>query len=91
MTFLTKFIDEVDVTVKQTHEFRSLIKDYKLATSKFSKSAEQEFLTNLKFEQKQQIFRDVSSGITYQIDLTNFRPQGGSVVCKGQVKKGSNL
>lgn len=40
MSFLSKFVDEVDGTIKQTHEFRQLIKNYKLATSKFSKSAE---------------------------------------------------
>lgn len=37
---MLKFIDEVNSSVKQTHEYKQIIMDFKMATSRFSKAME---------------------------------------------------
>ena len=57
---MSKFIHEVEDTIKSTDEYRLIGNPYRIAASKFAQDAEDNLLKNLESNKKHQVYRDIS-------------------------------
>ncbi|CAD8099404.1 unnamed protein product [Paramecium primaurelia] len=77
---MLKFLDEVDSSVKQTHEYKSIIQKYKLSTSKFCLTMENDYLNNLPNEKKVQIYRDISRIYDHQEEAIELKDKVRKII-----------